>query len=141
MIDGKSEDLRQIYEATENDFNLQVQKALQGKNKTWLKKKLQEANKRSIYRVKKASGNNKQIIKETIKMNERLYNSALKSFGLGLLKISRLSRTIGMKEAIFKQTQEGIEKGLKITKSGRRWSYKAYMEMNVRTTVHAIIFK
>ena len=40
-----------------------------------------------------------------------------------------------LKEAIFKQTQEGIDKGIKIRTKRGNMGYKEYMEMAVRTTI------
>ena len=133
MIDKLTEDLRQVYETTENEFNLQVQKAIKN---NWTKKKLKEellkANKRCLRYVK---GIRPSLIDTTIKINERLYKSALKQYTSGLLKVKRLSKSEDLKESIEKVTKEGIENGLKINAGGRTWSYKTYMEMNARTTI------
>ena len=48
----------------------------------------------------------------------------------------RLKNVDSLKKDLFRATQEGIEKQPKvITKSGRKYDYKSYMEMNIRTTI------
>lgn len=48
----------------------------------------------------------------------------------------RLKSSDAMRKDLYKATQEGINKQPKvITKSGRKWGYKEYMEMNIRTTL------
>ena len=48
----------------------------------------------------------------------------------------RLKSSDSMRKDLYKATQEGINKQPKvITKSGRKWGYKEYMEMNIRTTL------
>lgn len=48
----------------------------------------------------------------------------------------RLRSSDSMRKDLFKATQQGINKQPKIvTKSGRKWGYKEYMEMNIRTTL------
>jgi hypothetical protein len=50
-------------------------------------------------------------------------------------KIWRLDKADDLYEEILKESQKGFEKGLHITQKGRRYEYKAYMEMKVRTTI------
>lgn len=62
-------------------------------------------------------------------------DQALKNFDKSVAKVYRLKNQMTLFDAILKQTQEGIENGLKIAyKNGRKVSFKSYMEMNVRTT-------
>jgi hypothetical protein len=50
--------------------------------------------------------------------------------------IINMERVLPLREAIFRQTQQGFDSGLKIAVSPRRqYGYKEYMEMTVRTTV------
>ena len=140
MIEILSEDLRQIYETTENEFNLRVQLSIKNnKSLVELKKELNKANQRSLDRVKlileDKKFDSKEIINNTILINDRLIRSAIKEYQNSKLVIKRLEKVIPLKEAIFKQTQIGIDKGLSIRTGGRTWSYKAYMEMAVRTTI------
>lgn len=50
-------------------------------------------------------------------------------------KIWRLNKADDLYEEILKNSKTGFENGLSITQSGRRYEYKAYMEMKVRTTI------
>lgn len=62
-------------------------------------------------------------------------DQALKNFDKSVAKVYKLRNQEPLFDAILKQTQEGIENGLKIAyKNGRLVSFKSYMEMNVRTT-------
>lgn len=62
-------------------------------------------------------------------------DQALKNFDKSVAKVYKLRNQEPLFDAILKQTQEGIENGLKIVyKNGRLVSFKSYMEMNVRTT-------
>lgn len=65
-----------------------------------------------------------------------LSNQTLKDFDKSVAKVYKLRNQEPLFDAIFKQTQEGIDKGIGITyKDGKHFSFKSYMEMNVRTTV------
>ena len=62
-------------------------------------------------------------------------DEALKQFDKSVAKVYKLRNQEPLFDAILKQTQEGIDNGLKIAyKNGRLVSFKSYMEMNVRTT-------
>lgn len=64
-----------------------------------------------------------------------LSNQTLKDFDKSVAKVYKLRNQEPLFDAIFKQTQEGIDKGIGITyKDGKKFSFKSYMEMNVRTT-------
>ena len=64
-----------------------------------------------------------------------LSKNTLKDFDKSVAKVYKLRNQEPLFDAIYKQTQEGIEKGIKIAyKDKRQISFKAYMEMNVRTT-------
>lgn len=66
---------------------------------------------------------------------DSLVDSATKNINV-LSKEFRLRSSDELRKDLFKATQEGINKQPKIiTKSGRKWGYKEYMEMNIRTTL------
>lgn len=65
-----------------------------------------------------------------------LSKNTLKEFDKSVAKVYKLRNQEPLFDAILKQTQEGIDKGIKIAyRDKREVSFKAYMEMNVRTTV------
>lgn len=76
---------------------------------------------------------------------ERLVNSGDRYRKAAFKNILYSTKTKPLYEAIFKQTQIGINKGLKIAIRSKKpnseetvikyWNYKSYMEMNVRTTI------
>lgn len=60
----------------------------------------------------------------------------IKDFDKDVTKVYRLRKQEPLYDAILKQTNKGIENGVKIVyRNNRHVSFKAYMEMNVRTTV------
>jgi len=136
--------MREIFETTENNMIARVNKSLIKGDKTMLAQLLESDKKKTLGLIdevverageltktdlNKISKNSKRGTELLIKSAEKYHDKASKN-------IIRLSRTIPLKEAIFKQTQIGINEGLKITyKNGRQMGYKEYMEMNVRTTV------
>lgn len=62
-------------------------------------------------------------------------DKALENFDKSVAKVYKLKNQEPLFDAILKQTEEGIDNGLKIVyKNGRQVSFKSYMEMNVRTT-------
>lgn len=71
--------------------------------------------------------------------NQALNNcvkKSLENYDNSVNKIYQMQKTKPLFEAIYKQTQIGIDKGMKIVyKDGRKMSFKSYMEMNVRTTL------
>ena len=138
MID----ELRQLYEATENDFNLKVQQALKkGVSKTELLAQLKKANKKSILLLEQSAPKASKVLEQTKQMNDVLIKTALREYTKSSAKVKRLAKTMPIKEAIYQQTQQGIANGLSIRKGGKTWSYKSYMEMNVRTTIQQEIGK
>jgi hypothetical protein len=50
-------------------------------------------------------------------------------------KIWRLDKADDLYEEILKNSKTGFENGLSITQNGRKYEYKSYMEMKVRTTI------
>lgn len=67
----------------------------------------------------------------------KLANQSFKTYTKQVQVISRLSTPDTLYDVVKSQTAKGIENGVKIVYSdGKQYSWKAYMEMNVRTTVH-----
>ena len=67
---------------------------------------------------------------------EALQQAAQDYQKMAFQKIYRNSNLDNLYDAIFKQTQQGIEKGLKVAYvDGRQFSFKSYMEMKVRTEI------
>lgn len=76
---------------------------------------------------------------------EQLVNSGERYRKIAYKNILQSTKTRPLYEAIFRQTQIGINKGLKIAIRSKKpnsdetivkhWNYKSYMEMNVRTTI------
>lgn len=60
----------------------------------------------------------------------------IKDFDKDVIRVYKLRKHENLYDAILKQTNKGIENGVKIVyRNGRHVSFKSYMEMNVRTTV------
>lgn len=139
MSEKINQDLRQLYEATENNMNLEIQKAVKnGTNKTDLTKRLKIISEKSIKLLKKITDDEallKHFEEDMDKYNRKLIISAVNGYMGELRAIKRLSRVMPLAEAIYKQVQKGIDADLKIRVKNRTWSYKSYMEMNARTTV------
>ena len=139
MSEKLNQDLRQLYEATENEMNLRVQKAVKSQStKAQLNKQLKIVSDKSIKLLKKIADENtsyEQLKKDMGNYNRKLIISSLTRFNGELKAVTRLAKTLPLAEAIKTQVQKGIDADLKIRVKGRTWSYKAYMEMNARTTV------
>ena len=78
---------------------------------------------------------------ENIKQILMLSNAAFQTHKQTVQIIDALSTPDNLYNTIKQYSQKGIENGLKINTAGqtgkvRQWSFKAYMEMKVRTTVH-----
>lgn len=66
-----------------------------------------------------------------------LANLTLKTHTETVRLVSALSTPDNLYDVIKQQTLKGINKGMKVVyKDGRSYSFKAYMEMNARTTIH-----
>lgn len=91
---------------------------------------------KSIENVKKIQEfNDKKILAEVGKQTNALFISALKIHDTGVRKILMLTKVLPLKEAIFKQTQIGLDKGIRIATKRGTMGYKEYMEMAVRTAI------
>ena len=83
----------------------------------------------------------KAKIKEIKKFNAEqvltLANQSLQTFTKNVQVIDQLSTPDTLYEVVKKQFAKGIENGIKVMyRNQRMFNWKAYMEMNVRTTVH-----
>ena len=73
--------------------------------------------------------NAKQVLK--------LANQSLSTYTKSVRIIDSLSTPETLYETVKRQMPKGIENGVKVTYSdGKTYTWKAYMEMNVRTTIH-----
>ena len=151
--DHVSETMRILFETAENnmvaqmnkklisevDGNYQISKLAQVNN---LKHQLLAVKKRADGMIATALNRVEGIeLKRLVADNERatamMIASVLSTYRRSVSQIVRLTETLPLKEAIKRQTQEGINNGVKIATAGgkRMVGYKEYMEMNVRTTV------
>jgi hypothetical protein len=144
MIDEISQTMRELYEATENQFKLEVQLAIKNqKNRPELLKQLKvikaKADEMLNLVTERASNlvgiNKKPLTEQNEKMSKLLVGSAMREFIKAEANVKRLTKTIPLQQAIFEQTQRGINNALPIKVNGRNYGYKEYMEMNVRTTM------
>jgi len=151
--DHVSETMRILFETAENNMVAQMNKKLvtvptgeyqisklaQVNN---LKHSLEVVKKRADSMISKALNRVEGLeLKPLVEDNKRatamMIASTLTSYRRAVSQVVRLSETMPLKEAIKRQTQEGINNGVKIATAGgeRMVGYKEYMEMNVRTTV------
>lgn len=155
MSDEIAQSMREIFEATENNMMMTVSSQLnkntyvndyykkQLASKKALKKELEDKAQKSVDMLlfgttatsKIANIDTKKLDEAIEKTTKALVNSALEYHGQALKKVTKLEDTVSLKESIFKQTQIGIDKGLKVQTKNGRMGYKEYMEMQVRTTV------
>lgn len=158
LADEIAESMREIFEKEESEMLEEINKELlnesddykqdQKKRHVKLTAKMKELYERyqsdtnkAIERASELSDTDlSKLKKESLKAGKSVTVSALSYHLNAVARITRMAKTIPLKEAIFKQTQIGISKGLPITtKSGRSIGYKEYMEMAVRTTIQTEI--
>lgn len=145
MIDGITEAMREIFETTENDMIARANLALiKGAPINEVRSQLIQdgkiANTMMDKAVKKAAAlgdfSPDKIIKNTKDGTAMLIASAGNYYKSALKNVERLRNTDKLHEAIFRQTQFGINNGIKVVyKDKRTMGYKEYMEMNIRTTI------
>ena len=130
-----SDEIRELYETTENDYNLRVQLAVKkGKSRTDLLASLRKSAK-AASKLLNGLTDNKSVVDITAKMNKNLIKSSERGFVRTKARVTRLARTVPLVEAIERETRQGIKAGLKVKVNGRNYGYKEYMEMKVRTTI------
>lgn len=132
-IDAVADIMRDIFTATEENLkSIPLIENVKGTTLGVINNKLRTATNKSITETTDILGavgtalgvDSQGLIKESTRNIKGLENEF------------RLRSTDKMRKDLFRATQEGINKQPKvITKSGRRWGYKEYMEMNVRTTL------
>lgn len=143
MSEKLNQDLRQLYEATENNMDLEIQKAVKnGTNKTDLTKRLKIISDKSIKMLKELTDDEallKHFEEDMGKYNRKLIISSVSAYMGALRLVKRLARVKPLADAIYEAVQKGIDAEKTIRVNNRTWSYKAYMEMNARTTVQQSI--
>lgn len=145
-IDNVSETMRVVFETTENNMikvvNQNITTPLAQVDK--VKRSLQRVIKQSNELILKALDNTEEYMqvelerlkKEQLRKSNQMLAYALLSYRQGHNEVKRLEKIMPLKDAIAKQTQVGIQKGMRVAyKNGRTVGYKEYMEMNVRTTL------
>lgn len=157
------EAMNELYETVQNNLVLVCNKHLfkNLKNKNWRdiqlsakqKKSLKEAleerarellesvNNATIAAFKTAGLKpNKTFIATNKKAMGFLVASARSYYDSTVSKTWRLSKSDNLKQTLIQQSKQGYEKGLPIKINNRKYEYKGYMEMAVRTTIsHDII--
>lgn len=79
----------------------------------------------------------KQMKEFNAKQVATLANQTLKTYTKQVKIIDSLSSPEDLYDVVKQQVPKGVENGVKIVyKDGKQFTWKAYMEMNVRTTVH-----
>ena len=159
MSDEIAQSMREIFEATENNMMSRVNSALvkfstssdykqkQVASRSLLKKQLRNDAVKSIKLMTASSKvasqianiNSDKMVKDIEHNTAMLIGSAIGHHRNQVAKISRLVKHEPLKKSIFKQTQQGIDKGFKIKTKRGMMGYKEYMEMSVRTTVQTEI--
>lgn len=67
----------------------------------------------------------------------KVANQSLRTYTKTVRIVDSLATPDDLYETVKKQAPKGIQNGLKVVYSdGKQYSWKAYMEMNIRTTVH-----
>lgn len=143
IADKLSTEMRQIFEAAENNIIISTSSELTKKNtlaqkqKNILEKAKNVAN--VVDREIAKTTNSKELIKETRKFTGLMLNNAAKSAMKTAKKINRLTSVDDIQRSIYEQTKLGIDKGVKIKTSRGNMGYKEYMEMKVRTNIQSEI--
>jgi hypothetical protein len=154
LTDEIAETLRELFETTESNMISRVNMALLEESEAYreyqasLRVRLRRQMERdaedamaaiggTLKRASEMTGADLTRAEKTAeRMTGMLIKSAMLQHERGVKRVMRLTKTVPLREAIFKQTQEGIERGIPVTyANGRQMGYKEYMEMNVRTTV------
>ena len=79
----------------------------------------------------------KQIKDFNAKQIASLANQTLKTYTKQVKIIDSLSTPETLYDVVKKQVPKGVENGVKVVyQDGKQFTWKAYMEMNIRTTVH-----
>lgn len=154
LTDEIAETLRELFETTETNMISRVNMLLieesdayrdyQVSQRSRLRRQMERDAEEAmaaiggaLTRVTEMTGADTERIKKTAdRMTGMLVKSAMVMHERSVKRVLRLQRTVPLREAIVRATQQGIEQGIPVTyRDGRQMGYKEYMEMNVRTTV------
>lgn len=155
IADAVTEVIRELLETTEQEAKGIVMKYLNMKSGTFdyaafqniqrpaLAGELRNSIENSISTISRAvenaknihEFNSKNILIQVEKQTEALFIASMKLHETGVLRIKRLLKILPLREAIFKQTQIGLDKGIRIATKRGTMGYKEYMEMAVRTNI------
>lgn len=159
-IDAITESMREIFDATQKtvmiDANLQLMKGVENplgwqkyqkdqidNFKTSLAKKMVAVEDDLKTVIKRASdlANIKpdKILKKNSKAMRALVYATDNYINQSIKRIHMIEKTVPLYDAILAQTQAGIAKGAPIVSQGRKYGFKEYMEMTVRTTLQTEI--
>lgn len=152
------EAMNELYETAQNNLVLICNKQLfkNLNNKNWrdiqlsyksikeLNKLLEEKGKDLLKDMQESTLNafkvagvkpDKTLIATNEKAMKVVIGSARQYYKGQVNKIWRLNEADDLYESILQNSSKGFENGLAITQKGRRYEYKSYMEMKVRTTI------
>jgi len=143
IADSLSTEMRQIFEAAENNMlvisNVELTKdsSLAKKRQAIINKRLKVA--KIVDKQIAKTTNSPEFIKETRKFTTLMLDEATKEAMKTAKKINRLESVDEIQRSIYKQTQKGINQGIKIRTKRGKVGYKEYMEMKVRTNIQSEI--
>lgn len=147
QVDVIAETMREVLEATENNMITRANELL-AKQSIMSVPRIRaelsrialsgyEIQQNILTRAEIVTGTKLDVLKRELdKGSQLLVSSTMGYLNMARKNIINMERVMPIREAIFKQTQQGFDSGLKINVSPRRqYGYKEYMEMTVRTTV------
>jgi hypothetical protein len=155
LSDEVTKIIKELLETTEENAKEIVYKYLNKTSNTFdysafqtiqnieLKRELEQMIDEAIARLDQAVDNSTEIaeyntsrIKAEIKTKTNaLMVASLREHKLSVIKVVRDAKTVPLRQAIFNQTQVGLDKAPKIRTKRGLMGYKEYMEMSVRTTM------
>ena len=131
LIDLAKTELRKLNDALERVYLLSYQQVNKDTiDVTRTEIVVKDIPKSVLQQISKMQKQNLQEILTLANISYRQYTNQVKI-------ISALSTPDNFYDVFRKQTIKGVDKGLMVTyKDGRQFTWKAYMEMNARTTIH-----
>lgn len=155
IADTVTDIIRELLETTEQEAKGIVMKYLNKKSGTFdyaafqniqkpslareLKSRIENAINlinRAIFNAKKIHPfDDKKILVQVDEKTKSLYTAAMKLYESSVVRIKRLRKNIPLRQAIFKQTQIGLDSAVRIATRRGTMGYKEYMEMAVRTNI------
>lgn len=149
-IDALTEEMRIVYETTENNMVAEVNSQIARDGISSLARRRVLENKLGRIKietdkiVRKMLSNASDTLgvsmssldeENTIKTSEMMA-SAVNTYTRSISRVLRLRATDEIRDSIIKETQGNISDGIKVTyRNGRTVGYKEYMEMATRTTL------